>query len=157
MTHSSSIVAFVTQTSHWDQQGKDTTIVAKEEFSWGNPEVGDTDEEGAVEVVGDAGESGVKEGEKLAQLFKQAGVVEIAEVIYNRETDQSHGFGFMMMSTVDEVEKVVEMFHRYLCREQGSVQAERATSCKLRRYCIHIGAPSLTFAVIRYRKCEKSG
>ncbi|XP_028114173.1 28 kDa ribonucleoprotein, chloroplastic-like [Camellia sinensis] len=109
-THSSSIVAFVAQTSDWDQQGKDTTIVAEEEFSWGNPEVGDTDEEGAVEVVGDAGESGGEEGfvegegeesypelsedakifvgnlhyevdsEKLAQLFEQAGVVEIAEV-----------------------------------------------------------------------------
>ncbi|KAL7191818.1 hypothetical protein ACSBR2_023820 [Camellia fascicularis] len=142
-THSSSIVAFVSQTSDWDQQGKDTTIVAEEEFSWGNPEVGDTDEEGAVEVVGDAGESGGEEGfvegegeesypelsedakifvgnlhyevdsEKLAQLFEQAGVVEIAEVIYNRETDQSRGFGFVTMSTVEEAEKAVEMFHRY--------------------------------------------
>ncbi|THG08521.1 hypothetical protein TEA_002154 [Camellia sinensis var. sinensis] len=166
-THSSSIVAFVAQTSDWDQQGKDTTIVAEEEFSWGNPEVGDTDEEGAVEVVGDAGESGGEEGfvegegeesypelsedakifvgnlhyevdsEKLAQLFEQAGVVEIAEiaevnfisselvyfivaciveiakVIYNRETDQSRGFGFVTMSTVEEAEKAVEMFHRY--------------------------------------------
>ncbi|KAF5957366.1 hypothetical protein HYC85_004591 [Camellia sinensis] len=166
-THSSSIVAFVAQTSDWDQQGKDTTIVAEEEFSWGNPEVGDTDGEGAVEVVGDAGESGGEEGfvegegeesypelsedakifvgnlhyevdsEKLAQLFEQAGVVEIAEiaevnlfsselvyfivaciveiakVIYNRETDQSRGFGFVTMSTVEEAEKAVEMFHRY--------------------------------------------
>ncbi|GMP33958.1 hypothetical protein CsSME_00007046 [Camellia sinensis var. sinensis] len=175
-THSSSIVAFVAQTSDWDQQGKDTTIVAEEEFSWGNPEVGDTDEEGAVEVVGDAGESGGEEGfvegegeesypelsedakifvgnlhyevdsEKLAQLFEQAGVVEIAEIaevnlfsselvyfivaciveiakglrmflmwrwIWVLETDQSRGFGFVTMSTVEEAEKAVEMFHRY--------------------------------------------
>ncbi|KZV25675.1 28 kDa ribonucleoprotein, chloroplastic [Dorcoceras hygrometricum] len=53
------------------------------------------------------------DGEKLAQLFGQAGVVEIAEVIYNRETDQSRGFGFVTMSSVEEAEKAVEMFHRY--------------------------------------------
>ncbi|XP_073143104.1 28 kDa ribonucleoprotein, chloroplastic-like [Henckelia pumila] len=53
------------------------------------------------------------DGEKLAQLFGQAGIVEIAEVIYNRETDQSRGFGFVTMSTVEEAEKAVEMFHRY--------------------------------------------
>lgn len=53
------------------------------------------------------------DSEKLAQLFEQAGVVEIAEVIYNRETDQSRGFGFVTMSTVEEAEKAVELFHRY--------------------------------------------
>ncbi|XP_022879302.1 28 kDa ribonucleoprotein, chloroplastic-like [Olea europaea var. sylvestris] len=53
------------------------------------------------------------DSEKLAQHFEQAGVVEIAEVIYNRETDQSRGFGFVTMSTVEEAEKAVEMFNRY--------------------------------------------
>ncbi|KAL6838520.1 hypothetical protein ACP4OV_031765 [Aristida adscensionis] len=53
------------------------------------------------------------DSERLAQLFDQAGVVEVAEVIYNRETDQSRGFGFVTMSTVEEAEKAVEMFHRY--------------------------------------------
>ncbi|KAG8388523.1 hypothetical protein BUALT_Bualt02G0134400 [Buddleja alternifolia] len=53
------------------------------------------------------------DSEKLAQLFQQAGVVEIAEIIYNRETDQSRGFGFVTMSTVEEAERAVEMFHRY--------------------------------------------
>lgn len=53
------------------------------------------------------------DSEKLAQLFEQAGVVEIAEVIYNRDTDQSRGFGFVTMSTVEEAEKAVDMFHRY--------------------------------------------
>lgn len=53
------------------------------------------------------------DSEKLAQLFNQAGIVEIAEVIYNRETDQSRGFGFVTMSTVEEAEKAVELFHRY--------------------------------------------
>lgn len=53
------------------------------------------------------------DSERLAGLFEQAGVVEIAEVIYNRETDQSRGFGFVTMSTVEEAEKAVEMLHRY--------------------------------------------
>ncbi|KAJ9567928.1 hypothetical protein OSB04_003894 [Centaurea solstitialis] len=53
------------------------------------------------------------DSEQLAQLFQQAGVVEISEVIYNRETDQSRGFGFVTMSTVEEAEKAVEMLHRY--------------------------------------------
>ncbi|XP_066389878.1 28 kDa ribonucleoprotein, chloroplastic-like [Miscanthus floridulus] len=53
------------------------------------------------------------DSERLAQLFEQAGVVEVAEVIYNRETDRSRGFGFVTMSTVEEAEKAVEMLHSY--------------------------------------------
>ncbi|CAL9045987.1 28 kDa ribonucleoprotein, chloroplastic-like [Musa acuminata AAA Group] len=53
------------------------------------------------------------DSEKLAHLFEEAGVVEVAEVIYNRQTDQSRGFGFVTMSTIEEAEKAVEMFHRY--------------------------------------------
>ncbi|GAU40419.1 hypothetical protein TSUD_136660 [Trifolium subterraneum] len=44
------------------------------------------------------------DSEKLAMLFGEAGTVEIAEVIYNRDTDQSRGFGFVTMSTVEEAE-----------------------------------------------------
>ncbi|KAF9667949.1 hypothetical protein SADUNF_Sadunf15G0076200 [Salix dunnii] len=51
--------------------------------------------------------------EKLAMLFDQAGTVEIAEVIYNTETDTSRGFGFVTMSTVEESEKAIEMFNRH--------------------------------------------
>ncbi|KAL5572830.1 hypothetical protein UlMin_022427 [Ulmus minor] len=53
------------------------------------------------------------DSEQLAQIFNQAGIVEISEVIYNRETDRSRGFGFVTMSTVEEAEKAVELFHRY--------------------------------------------
>ncbi|XP_057983009.1 28 kDa ribonucleoprotein, chloroplastic-like isoform X2 [Malania oleifera] len=53
------------------------------------------------------------DSEKLAQLFGEAGIVEIAEVIYNRVTDQSRGFGFVTMSTVAEAEKAVDMLHHY--------------------------------------------
>lgn len=38
----------------------------------------------------------------------------LLQVIYNRETDQSRGFGFVTMSSVEEAEKAVEMFHRYV-------------------------------------------
>ncbi|KAK3132649.1 hypothetical protein QOZ80_6AG0525650 [Eleusine coracana subsp. coracana] len=84
-----------------------------------------TAEEGSVEEVGEYVEPPEEakvyvgnlpydvDSERLAQLFEQAGVVEISEVIYNRETDQSRGFGFVTMSTVEEAEKAVEMFHRY--------------------------------------------
>ncbi|KAK9104296.1 hypothetical protein Scep_021140 [Stephania cephalantha] len=54
------------------------------------------------------------DSEKLANIFDKAGVVEVAEVIYNRQTDQSRGFGFVTMSTVEEAEKAVEMFNRYV-------------------------------------------
>jgi nucleolin len=53
------------------------------------------------------------DSEKLALLFGQAGTVEIAEVIYNRDTDTSRGFGFVTMSTVEEAESAVEKFNRY--------------------------------------------
>ncbi|KAI6682778.1 hypothetical protein NL676_028691 [Syzygium grande] len=53
------------------------------------------------------------DSQKLAMLFEQAGTVEIAEVIYNRQTDQSRGFGFVTMSTVEEAEKAVDLFHQY--------------------------------------------
>ncbi|XP_057969870.1 28 kDa ribonucleoprotein, chloroplastic-like [Malania oleifera] len=53
------------------------------------------------------------DSQRLAEIFNQAGIVEVAEVIYNRETDQSRGFGFVTMSTVEEAEKAVDMYHRY--------------------------------------------
>ncbi|KAF7135786.1 hypothetical protein RHSIM_Rhsim08G0181100 [Rhododendron simsii] len=53
------------------------------------------------------------DGEKLAQLFQQAGVVEIAEVMCYRENGESRGFGFINMSTVEEADKAVEMFHHF--------------------------------------------
>ncbi|KAL5165211.1 RNA-binding protein CP31B, chloroplastic [Glycine soja] len=54
------------------------------------------------------------DNQKLAMLFEQVGTVEIAEVIYNRKTDQSRGFRFVTMSTVEEAESAVEKFNRYI-------------------------------------------
>ncbi|XP_058227469.1 28 kDa ribonucleoprotein, chloroplastic-like isoform X4 [Rhododendron vialii] len=53
------------------------------------------------------------DSEKLAQLFQQAGVVEVAEVMYYRETGEPRGFRFIKMSTVEEADKAMEMFHRF--------------------------------------------
>ncbi|KAM3382553.1 28 kDa ribonucleoprotein, chloroplastic-like [Capsicum galapagoense] len=47
------------------------------------------------------------DSEGLAQFYQQAGVVEIAEAIYNRETDRSRGFGFVKMRSIKKAEKVV--------------------------------------------------
>lgn len=118
---------------NWENQGADETEGNLSD--WGEPEGEDTVVEASERQEG-SGEEGVFEeeefveppedaklfvgnlpydvdSEKLAMLFEKAGTVEIAEVIYNRETDRSRGFGFVTMSTVEEAEKAVEMFHRY--------------------------------------------
>ncbi|MEI4884350.1 RNA-binding protein, partial [Klebsiella pneumoniae] len=46
-------------------------------------------------------------------LFEQAGTVEMVEVIYDKLTGRSRGFGFVTMSTVEEVEAAVEQFNNY--------------------------------------------
>ncbi|OIV98186.1 hypothetical protein TanjilG_11583 [Lupinus angustifolius] len=53
------------------------------------------------------------DSQKLAMLFEEAGTVEVAEVIFNRDTNQSRGFGFVTMSTVEEADNAVEKFNRY--------------------------------------------
>ncbi|KAH6819969.1 chloroplast RNA-binding protein 31B [Perilla frutescens var. hirtella] len=53
------------------------------------------------------------DGDKLAQLFEQAGTVEIAEVIIDRFSGQSRGFGFVTMSSEEEANRAVELFNRY--------------------------------------------
>ncbi|KAL1568323.1 28 kDa ribonucleoprotein, chloroplastic-like [Salvia divinorum] len=50
----------------------------------------------------------------LAQLFEEAGTVEVSQIIVNRDTEQSRGFGFVTMSSVEEAEKAVEMFNRFV-------------------------------------------
>ncbi|KAI5008470.1 hypothetical protein ZWY2020_009518 [Hordeum vulgare] len=56
------------------------------------------------------------DSEYLAQLFKYAGTIESSEIIYNKETRQSRGFGFITMSTVEQAEKAVEIFHACVSR-----------------------------------------
>ncbi|KAJ0251029.1 31 kDa ribonucleoprotein [Hirschfeldia incana] len=120
----SPFVSFVAQTSDWDaEEGGDVSAsVAVEESE---PEAALSEGEGDVSEGGDFQEPPEEaklfvgnlaydvDSQALAMLFEQAGTVEIAEVIYNRETDQSRGFGFVTMSTVEEAETAVEKFNRY--------------------------------------------
>jgi RNA recognition motif-containing protein len=46
--------------------------------------------------------------EQLAQIFAEAGTVESARVITERDTGRSKGFGFVEMASDDEAKKAVE-------------------------------------------------
>ncbi|PUZ73071.1 hypothetical protein GQ55_2G445300 [Panicum hallii var. hallii] len=50
---------------------------------------------------------------QLAGLFEQAGSVEMVEVVYDRMTGRSRGFGFVTMSTAEEAGAAVEQFNGY--------------------------------------------
>jgi len=49
--------------------------------------------------------------EDLQQLFSQAGTVESASVVEDRETGRSRGFGFVEMATKEEGQKAIEQFN----------------------------------------------
>ena len=48
--------------------------------------------------------------EELQQLFSQAGTVESASVVEDRDTGRSRGFGFVEMSTSDEGAAAIQKF-----------------------------------------------
>ncbi|CAK7336579.1 unnamed protein product [Dovyalis caffra] len=101
--------------SDWEAEGEDAAATETEAIR-GEGESGDEEEfveppEEAKIFVGNLPYD--VDSEKLAMLFNQAGTVDIAEVIYNLETDTSRGFGFVTMSTVEESDKAVEMFSGY--------------------------------------------
>ncbi|HEV2914866.1 MAG TPA: RNA-binding protein [Pyrinomonadaceae bacterium] len=47
----------------------------------------------------------------LQQLFSQAGTVESASVVEDRETGRSRGFGFVEMASNEEGQKAIEQFN----------------------------------------------
>lgn len=51
--------------------------------------------------------------EELSQLFSQAGTVESSNVIMDRQSGRSKGFGFIEMTTDEEAQKAIEMFNGY--------------------------------------------
>ncbi|KAF7018990.1 hypothetical protein CFC21_032222 [Triticum aestivum] len=51
------------------------------------------------------------DNERLKLSFQRAGAVLFSKVIYDRETGQSRGFGFVTMNTVQEAEKAVTIYH----------------------------------------------
>uniref|UniRef100_A0A0D2ZPR0 RRM domain-containing protein n=1 Tax=Brassica oleracea var. oleracea TaxID=109376 RepID=A0A0D2ZPR0_BRAOL len=50
---------------------------------------------------------------QLAQLFESAGNAEMVEVIYDKTTGRSRGFGFVTMSTAAKVEAAAQQFNGY--------------------------------------------
>jgi len=50
-------------------------------------------------------------GDELHELFSQAGAVESASVIEDRDTGRSRGFGFVEMTNQDEATAAVEQFN----------------------------------------------
>jgi cold-inducible RNA-binding protein len=49
--------------------------------------------------------------EDLQSLFEQAGTVESVNIIRDKFSGQSRGFGFVEMSSPDDAEKAVQMFN----------------------------------------------
>jgi len=49
--------------------------------------------------------------EDLQQLFSQAGTVESASVVEDRDTGRSRGFGFVEMASKEEGDKAIEQFN----------------------------------------------
>lgn len=49
--------------------------------------------------------------ERLRELFAQAGTVESATVVTDRDTGRSRGFGFVEMATPEEAEAAVNKFN----------------------------------------------
>jgi len=49
--------------------------------------------------------------ERLREVFAQAGVVESAAVVMDRETGRSRGFGFVEMATAEEADAAIKQFN----------------------------------------------
>ena len=49
--------------------------------------------------------------QELQQLFSQAGTVESASVVEDRDTGRSRGFGFVEMSTQEEAASAIQQFN----------------------------------------------
>ncbi|KAL9273224.1 28 kDa ribonucleoprotein, chloroplastic-like protein [Drosera capensis] len=135
--------SFISHVAGQEQGGLSSTILGVEEdeeiefgepvLKWGGDEIEDSQEGleswetrrrgGADEEDNDVPPEEAKlfvgnlsydvDSEGLSRIFEPAGTVQLAEVIYNRETGQSRGFGFVTMSTVEEADKAVELFHHH--------------------------------------------
>lgn len=49
--------------------------------------------------------------DSLREAFSKAGAVESAEVIVDRATNRSRGFGFVEMATDEDAQKAIEMYN----------------------------------------------
>jgi len=64
--------------------------------------------------------------EELRTLFSQAGTVETVDIIKDRDTGRSKGFGFVQMSNQAEAEKAISMFN-------GTAVGDRALTVNIAR------------------------
>ncbi len=48
---------------------------------------------------------------ELEELFKGVGAVRNVEIVYNRNTHKSKGYGFIEMGSIDEAKRAVEVLH----------------------------------------------
>lgn len=49
--------------------------------------------------------------ENLKEAFSEAGSVESVQIIMDRQSNRSKGFGFVEMSTEEEAQKAIEIFN----------------------------------------------
>jgi RNA recognition motif-containing protein len=63
--------------------------------------------------------------ERLREVFAQAGVVESAQVVTDRDTGRSRGFGFVEMATPEEADQAISRFNGTNL-DGRSIQVERA-------------------------------
>ncbi|KAJ4868082.1 hypothetical protein Rs2_18548 [Raphanus sativus] len=48
---------------------------------------------------------------ELSQLFRQAGTVVDVQIVYDKVTDRSRGFGFVTMGSIEEAKEAIQMFN----------------------------------------------
>ena len=48
---------------------------------------------------------------ELEELFKGVGAVRSIEIVYNRNTHKSKGYGFIEMANIEEAKRAVEVLH----------------------------------------------
>jgi RNA recognition motif-containing protein len=56
--------------------------------------------------------------EDLRTLFTQAGTVTAVDLIKDRDSGRSKGFGFVTMGNQSELEKAIQMFNNYRLQER---------------------------------------
>jgi cold-inducible RNA-binding protein len=62
--------------------------------------------------------------EDLQTLFQQAGTVASVNIIRDKLSGQSRGFGFVEMGTAEEAEKAIEMFNGHSLENRAIVVNE---------------------------------
>ncbi|KAJ4793562.1 31-kDa RNA binding protein [Rhynchospora pubera] len=93
--------------------GSEDSYVDDSEEEQGEEEVAQREEDPNLKIfVGNLPFS--VDSSQLAGIFGEAGDVEMVEVIYDKITGRSRGFGFVTMSTAKEVASAVEQFNGYM-------------------------------------------